>query len=72
MEEKVMTEYNDLQHVSTTPPDHEEWIHCPICGHKTRTKLHRETVLINFPLFCRKCKNTILINAQDGRISIIE
>ncbi len=49
-----------------------EWVHCPICGHKTRTKLNDETVLIKFPLFYRKCKNTILINAQDGKITVIE
>lgn len=53
-------------------PISDEWVRCPVCGQKTRTKLNTETVLIKFPLYCRKCKNTTLINAQDGRISIIE
>ena len=32
------------------------WIRCPICNSKTRTKVYEDTVLLNFPLFCPKCK----------------
>lgn len=38
------------------------WIHCPICGGKTRAKVYQDTVLINFPLYCPKCKKEIRIN----------
>ena len=38
------------------------WIRCPICGGKTRTKVYEDTVLINFPLFCPKCKKEIRID----------
>lgn len=32
-----------------------EWVYCPICKNKTRTKIRKDTELINFPLFCPKC-----------------
>lgn len=38
------------------------WIRCPICNGKTRTKVYRDTVLLNFPLFCPKCKKEIRVN----------
>lgn len=38
------------------------WVHCPVCGAKTRTKVYANTVLIKFPLFCPKCKNETLID----------
>ena len=33
-----------------------KWIYCPICKNKTRTKIRTDTKLINFPLYCPKCK----------------
>lgn len=50
----------------------EEWVICPDCGSKTRVKLRRDTVLKNFPLFCPKCKQESLINAENLRIEIID
>jgi len=41
---------------------------CPLCGGKTRAKLLPETVLINYPLFCPKCKREIVISAERGQI----
>ena len=38
------------------------WIHCPICGGKTRTKVYENTVLVKFQLYCPKCKREILID----------
>ena len=29
-----------------------EWIFCPCCGAKTKTKVMENTILENFPLFC--------------------
>ena len=53
------------------------WVHCPICGGKTRTKVYEDTVLVKFPLYCPKCKREILIDVvklkmvpqqRDGRL----
>jgi len=32
------------------------WVRCPKCRSKTRLKVHEDTVLLNFPLFCPSCK----------------
>ena len=47
--------------MQNTPTD-SLWVHCPVCGAKTRTKVYANTVLIKFPLFCPKCKNETLID----------
>ena len=52
--------------------DKEEWLLCPICKNKTRTKLRQDTVLINFPLYCPKCKQESLINAKQLNMSVIK
>ncbi|HCC35238.1 MAG TPA: conjugal transfer protein [Ruminococcaceae bacterium] len=44
---------------------------CPICGNKTRTKIRKETILINFPLFCPKCKQETLINVRQLHMSVL-
>ena len=38
------------------------WVHCPECDGKTRIKVYEDTVLLNLPLFCPKCKKEIIIN----------
>ncbi len=38
------------------------WILCPQCESKTRTKVYEQTVLVNFPLYCPKCKREFLID----------
>ncbi len=38
------------------------WILCPQCESKTRTKVYEQTVLVNFPLYCPKCKQEFLID----------
>ncbi|HHQ8753599.1 TPA: cysteine-rich KTR domain-containing protein [Clostridioides difficile] len=48
------------------------WVLCPICNNKTRTKVREDTELVNFPLFCPKCKHEILINIKHGNITIIK
>lgn len=48
-----------------------KWILCPACGNKTRAKLRWDTVLKNFPLFCPKCKQEILIDAEKWNIIVI-
>ena len=49
-----------------------EWILCPNCGGKTRDKLKRNTILINYPLYCPKCKKETLIKANNLLITVIK
>lgn len=47
-----------------------EWVRCPICKNKTRTKLREDTELRNFPLYCPKCRQETLIDAKDLAVTI--
>ena len=38
------------------------WVPCPICGNRSRTKVYADTVLINFPVYCPKCKRETMID----------
>ena len=49
----------------------EKWLLCPVCGAKTRLRLLPRTVLQNFPLFCPKCRQERIIDAQDLQIQVI-
>ena len=44
-----------------------EWIHCPICGGKTRNKIRGDTELRNYPLYCPKCKKESLVGKDIQR-----
>ncbi len=48
------------------------FINCPVCGGKTRSRITAETVLIKFPLFCPKCKNETVINAEKFNITVVK
>lgn len=48
------------------------WLHCPVCRGKTRTKVKRETVLQEFPLFCPKCKRETIVNVDQYNITVVE
>ena len=48
------------------------WIHCPICGNKTRTKVKEDTIILNFPLFCPKCKREIIIDVVKLKMVVKE
>ena len=43
-----------------------EWVRCPICSNKTRDRIREDTVLINYPLYCPKCKQETLIEAKNS------
>ena len=45
-EDNTMSNKNRIPH----------WIPCPICKEKTDVKIYEDTVLLNFPLQCPKCK----------------
>lgn len=49
-----------------------EWILCPICGQKTRSKVRTDTVLEHFPLFCPKCKQESLIDVKNNIVQIVK
>lgn len=46
------------------------WVICPLCKAKTRLKLLPDTVLKNYPLFCPKCKEEVIINAEHLQVSV--
>ncbi|WP_306575168.1 cysteine-rich KTR domain-containing protein [Anaerotruncus massiliensis (ex Togo et al. 2019)] len=48
----------------------ESWILCPFCKSKTRVRIRDDTVLVNFPLFCPKCKHETLINIGQLNMSV--
>lgn len=53
-------------------PNNAIWLLCPICHNKTRIKIKENTILKNFPLFCPKCKQESLINAERLTVSVID
>lgn len=38
------------------------WVRCPHCYAKTRIKVYEETIMLNFPLFCRRCQKETVVN----------
>lgn len=48
----------------------QQWILCPVCGNKTRTKIQEDTEMKNFPLYCPKCKKETIINVRDMKITL--
>ena len=49
-----------------------EWVICPVCKNKTRMKIRDDTELLNFPLFCPKCKQESLINVKQLNVSVVK
>ena len=49
-----------------------EWILCPLCRNKTRNKIREDTILKNYPLYCPKCKQEVLIKAKDLEVTVIK
>ena len=47
------------------------WLLCPVCGNKTRLKVRQDTELINFPLYCPKCKQEMLITVKELHTKVI-
>ena len=48
-----------------------EWVICPMCSNKTRSKIRQDTVLKRFPLFCPKCKQETLIDIENFMMTVI-
>lgn len=49
-----------------------KWILCPICGNKSRDRIREDTVLMNFPLYCPKCKQESLIEVKKLQVTVIK
>ncbi|MCI8941275.1 MAG: conjugal transfer protein [Dorea sp.] len=49
-----------------------EWVRCPNCSNKTRDRIREDTILINYPLYCPKCKQETLIEAKNLKITVIK
>ena len=49
----------------------QKWILCPVCGGKTRDRIREDTILKNYPLYCPKCKQECLIEAERLQVSVI-
>lgn len=52
--------------------EEQHWVFCPVCHNKTRVKICGNTILVNFTLFCPKCKQETLIDAKNLNISMKE
>lgn len=49
-----------------------EFINCPTCGSKTRSKVREDTILKNYPRYCPKCKQEVLIEVKDLQVNVIK
>lgn len=47
-----------------------KWVHCPICGSKTRTKVCEDTVVFHFPLYCPKCKTEVRVDISQLKMTV--
>ena len=48
--------------------DQKGFIHCPVCGRRTKTKVNDDTVMVRFPLFCPACKRENIVDVENGRV----
>ena len=48
-----------------------EWIRCHACGNKKRKRIRKDTILINYPLYCPKCKQERLIEVKNLRVTVV-
>jgi len=49
-----------------------KWVLCPVCGSKTRNRIREDTILKNYPLYCPKCKQEVLIEVKDLQVTVIK
>lgn len=50
----------------------DNWVYCPICHNKTRTKIRKDTVAVRFPVFCPVCKNNFVMDFEKGESFLSE
>lgn len=49
-----------------------QWVLCPICGGKTRTKIRPDTEAKNLIVFCPKCKRESVVDIAGGNVNEVE
>lgn len=49
-----------------------DFILCPVCRNKTRTKIRHDTILQFFPLYCPKCRSETLIHVKEMKVTVIK
>jgi uncharacterized protein YbaR (Trm112 family) len=49
-----------------------EFLLCPDCKGKSRTRVQENTVLTNYVLFCPKCKKEFLVNVEKFNMEVIK
>ena len=49
-----------------------EWIYCLVCENKTRNRIREDRILVNFPLYCPKCKQETLTEVRNLEITVIK
>lgn len=48
------------------------WLLCPKCGEKTKIKIREDTVFLNFPLYCTRCKKESVVGVIKFRMVVNE
>ena len=48
------------------------WLRCPYCKNKTRIKVLRNTVLLEFPLYCPKCKREMIVSVVQLKMILVK
>jgi len=44
---------------------------CPVCGRRMQVEILPSTVLVDFPLFCKKCGQTTVVHTESlSRMSL--
>ena len=54
-----------MKALSTNVATRTEWLLCPLCSSKTRDRVREDTILINYPLYCPKCKRETLVEVKN-------
>lgn len=44
-----------------------DWVLCPICGEKNRTKIRPDTEAKNLIVYCLKCKREAVVDISDWK-----
>ena len=61
-----------MKEASTNVVTRTEWLLCPLCSSKTRDRVREDTILINYPLYCPKCKRETLVEVKNLQTKIIK
>lgn len=49
----------------------DNWVLCPACGGKTRTKIRPDTEAKNLIVFCPKCKRESVVDIKDMESKVV-